>query len=200
MYQDGVWIAESEPELAWLMLVSAVETAAGYWRKQSESPIERFKSYQPAQDLIPILECAGGHELVETVANALVDYMGATKKFVDFMIEFKPEPPDERPSENYQISWKDNELSKIFKTIYRLRSQALHSGVPFPKPMCMPPEHLENNRFAEKPVASGAIISTINASWKAKDVPIFLHIFEYLARNTLLNWWDLILKGSITSS
>lgn len=198
MYQDGVWIAESEPELAWLMIVSAVETAAGHWRKKSESPVERFKLFKP--DLIPVLECAGGNELLEIVANALIDYMGATRKFVDFMIEFKPDPPAERPTEEYQISWKDDELSKIFKTIYKSRSQALHSGVAFPKPMCMPPERLQNNKFAEKLLGSKSVIRTIGGSWKTKDVPLFIHTFEYLGRNILLNWWDSMVKTNTTSS
>ncbi|BAY74338.1 hypothetical protein NIES25_07510 [Nostoc linckia NIES-25] len=197
MYQDGVWMAESEPQLAWLMIISAIETAAGHWRKQLESPVERFKLFKP--DLIPYLECAGGNELIETVAKALVDYMGATRKFVDFMIEFKPDPPTERPSEAYQISWEDNELSKIFKTIYSSRSQALHGGVAFPKPMCMPPDCLEDNKFAEKPSESKSVISTIDASWKAKNVPLFLHTFEYLARNVLLNWWDSMVKSNTAS-
>jgi hypothetical protein len=31
LYQDAVWIADAEPETAWLFLVSAVESAAVYW-------------------------------------------------------------------------------------------------------------------------------------------------------------------------
>ncbi|BAZ51915.1 hypothetical protein NIES4103_45740 [Nostoc sp. NIES-4103] len=93
-----------------------------------------------------------------------------------------------------------DELSKIFKTIYKSRSQALHSGVAFPKPMCMPPERLQNNKFAEKPLGSKSVIRTIGGSWKTKDVPLFIHTFEYLGRNILLNWWDSMVKTNTTSS
>lgn len=34
LYQDALWIAESEPSLSWVMLVSAVEAAASYWRSK----------------------------------------------------------------------------------------------------------------------------------------------------------------------
>lgn len=30
-YQEGTWVAEEDPEYAWLKLVSAVETVADYW-------------------------------------------------------------------------------------------------------------------------------------------------------------------------
>jgi hypothetical protein len=40
LHQDAVWIAEQEPELAWLMLVSALETGAGRWDRSAGSPID----------------------------------------------------------------------------------------------------------------------------------------------------------------
>ncbi len=35
LYQDAIWVSESEPALAWLMFVSSIETAADYWRKEN---------------------------------------------------------------------------------------------------------------------------------------------------------------------
>jgi hypothetical protein len=42
LYQDALWLVESETALAWLMLVSAVETAADQWQKDKGSPAERL--------------------------------------------------------------------------------------------------------------------------------------------------------------
>ena len=43
IYQDALWIAESEPELAWIMFVSAIETAADHWRKAQATPAENVE-------------------------------------------------------------------------------------------------------------------------------------------------------------
>ncbi len=118
--------------------------------------------------------------------------MGATSKFVDFIIHFKPEPPSDRPPEDFQISWEDDALAKGLKKVYGWRSKALHGGIPFPLPMCKIPHQLENGKFPERPI--GLSTSTPNASWKAKDTPMLLHTFEYLARCVLLNWWDSMAK------
>ena len=67
LYQDAVWMAEFEPERAWLLLVSALETAAGHWRSAMESPIERLRASRP--DLETMLEAAGGQKLVADVAE-----------------------------------------------------------------------------------------------------------------------------------
>jgi hypothetical protein len=46
LHQDAVWIAEQEPELAWLMLVSALETGAGRWDRSAGSPIDQVPNFQ----------------------------------------------------------------------------------------------------------------------------------------------------------
>src|SRR5262249_19987300 len=42
-YQDALWVAESEPNLAWLMLVSALETAANEFIASASSPERRLR-------------------------------------------------------------------------------------------------------------------------------------------------------------
>jgi hypothetical protein len=134
LYQDGIWIVESEPELSWIMLVSAVETAAGYWRVTTDSPLDRMHISRP--ELEPLLAGAGGEELVLRVAEQIADFMGAGKKFIDFLIEFLPEPPAERPN-HFGISWEERDLRRSFRTIYGWRSPA---GFLFP---CLCVKHLE---------------------------------------------------------
>jgi len=183
-YQDALWIAESDPELAWLMLVSAAETAANRWRSAMESPVERLHASKP--DLEKLLEAEGGRELVQKVAPLVAPYMGSTKKFVTFLTTFMPEPPPDRPPEALRISWSKKDMKRNLGDVYDCRSHALHGGIPFPLPMCMPVRMKE-----EKPV--GSMVSSYGV-WLAKDTPMLLHVFEYIVRNSLLKWWKSMLS------
>jgi len=184
LYQDALWISESEPELAWLLFVSAVETAAGHWAKKKESSVERLNAFDTG--LVNMLRQAGGDVLVNIVADAISDIVGSTKKFVDFLLSHLPPPPDVRPALFAQHPWDTNHFRESFKTIYAWRSKALHGGISFPLPMCEPPMKFENI-FVEKPF--GLATSAKGAVWVAKDTPMLLHTFEYLVRNSLLKWW-----------
>ena len=95
LYQDALWIAESEPNLAWIMLVSALETAAIDHFKSVRNPVEQLKVALPAvaKLLIPF-----GDELVSKVANKLSGITGSTKKFIDLVLHFLPDIPEKRPS------------------------------------------------------------------------------------------------------
>jgi hypothetical protein len=42
-----MWVAESEPSLAWLLMVSSVESAANQWRKNKGLPAERLGAEKP---------------------------------------------------------------------------------------------------------------------------------------------------------
>lgn len=185
LYQDAIWIAESQPKLAWVMLVSAVEAAAGHWKTSTESPEERLRTSKP--DLEKLLEAEGGRELVSKVAPLIADYMGSTRKFIDFLLDFLPDPPSKRPPEHAQHPWDKKSMKKSLATIYRWRSRALHGGSPFPFPMCEPPlAELE-----EKPL--GLATGARGAVWRAKDTPMLLHTFEHIVRGALLNWWESML-------
>ena len=185
LYQEALWICESEPELSWLLIVSAVEAAAGFWRPGTEAPVEKLKISRPK--LEPLLLKAGGTELLEAVATEIAPYMGATKKFIDFMKEFLPAPPQQRPWEWAQHSWDEKPMRNTLKCIYSYRSRALHGGTPFPAPMCHAPMKLEE-AYEEKP--SDLAAGTGTHTWVAKDIPIHLHTFEYMVRGALLQWWD----------
>jgi len=188
-YQDGVWIIESQPELAWLMLVSSLETAAFYWRSSKEAPVERLRASQPKLEKLLNDEC--GQALLEKVADLIAPYMGATKKFVDFVLEFLPDPPQERPKA-FQLAWDRQNIKETLEIIYDWRSKALHGGTPFPMPMCMPPLRVGGS-FAEIP--TGLAAKSRGGVWLAKDTPVNLHSFEYITRNVLLKWWSSLSKS-----
>jgi hypothetical protein len=187
LYQDALWLAEPEPELAWLLLVSALETAAKEWRKGSGDNVARLKCSKP--ELYKYLEGLGGSSVLSTVADHLVDSLGLTKKFKDFLIAFLPGPPSARPAEWAQFKWEEKELKRAFVTIYRYRSKALHDGRPFPMPMCAPGfQEAGWDAPAERMIGNA---TSQNAQvWLQKDVPMILHLFEHIARNALLRWWD----------
>lgn len=200
MYQEALWIAESTPELSWIMLVSAVETVANRWRAQSETPIERLRASRP--ELEQVLLAKGDDAFVESVAEQIAPYMGATRKFIDFTQAFLPAPPSERPPEFSQHSWTKKAMERTLGKIYSYRSRALHGGQPFPAPMCFaPPSHggqrIPNPMLqvslargaAYEEVPSGRASGVLGGVWLTEDTPILLHLFEYIVRNAILNWW-----------
>jgi hypothetical protein len=192
LYQDALWIAESEPSLSWIMLVSALETAADQWRKKSESPTERLGASKPK--LLEILKKICKNETIEMIAILIADSLGATKKFIDFVLEFMPSAPDKRPPRWLQLDWSKPSMRKTLSKIYDYRSKALHGGTPFPAPMCEAPVRFDKawEAYSERPLGMAA--SGSGGTWLEKDIPLLLHTFEYIVRQTLLNWWQSLCK------
>jgi hypothetical protein len=187
LYQDAIWIAEGEPHLAWIMLVSAVESAASAWRTSSIEAASLFKTAHPK--LSTYLEDLGVTGLIERIAGEFAHTLRVTAKFIDFLIAHRPEPPTVRPEEWRQLSWQDIELSQSFRVIYNHRSRALHDGIPFPAPMCDVVTYVGRTEVpSEKP----SFISSHQqgGTWLAKDVPMYLHVFEYIARNAIVHWYQ----------
>jgi hypothetical protein len=197
LYQDSLWIAESEPSMAWIMLVSAVEVAAARWRSRSDPPLERLRFNKP--ELFTLLEATGNDELLQEAAAILADSLGATRKFVDFAIEFLPEPPARRPPEGFRQIWTADAIRKVFKIIYDYRSKALHSGTPFPAPMSMPPSVIDQNWEAACETSFGLASSAMGGVWLARDTPMLLHTFEFIVRGALLRWWTTLAEDRLDS-
>lgn len=186
LYQDAVWVAESQPHLTWLFFVSALETAANAWRSAHEPAVQRLQAARP--ELYDHLISVGGIDHAAFVAEQITDSIGATRKFREFVLSFLPDPPTRRPPEPQQLDWTASAVRKMLSTIYGYRSQALHAGKPFPEPMCQPMWNQPNWAApAEKPPY--ASISSKGGAWLAEDLPISLNAFEYLVRRTMLNWW-----------
>jgi hypothetical protein len=181
-----LWLAESEPSLTWLMLVSALETGANEWQRERGDSLERMKTSKP--QLCDYLAGLEDKTVLRTVAEHLADSLGSTKKFVDFVIEFLPEPPSVRPPPHCRISWEVAPMKKAVRLIYAYRSKALHDGRPFPSPMSHPP-YRDPSFQANSESVNAQAVSEFGAVWQKKDLPMNLHIFEYIARNVLVNWW-----------
>lgn len=187
-YQDALWIAESEPHLAWLLMVSALEIAASAHVTLRGTPADNLNELQPT--LAKMVHESGGDELLNGVADQLRNLFSATKKFLLFCEECCPPEPVARPDFDYQkIEWNWPSLKKILKKVYDLRSRALHAGAPFPAPMCTHPDRRESGAPAERAITALAT-QTLGAQWIPEDAPVTLHTFQYIVRSALLSWWD----------
>lgn len=193
LYQDALWIVESEPALAWLMLVSAIEAAANEWSAADGTPIERLEYSKP--ELVAMITRSSSRELAEQIANEIAPSLGATKKFIDFSLAFLPEPPEKRPLPAFQIAWEKEPLKKTFRVIYGYRSKALHGGTPFPAPMCEPAESVAVMEGFSERGTTGLAASTMGGVWRASDLPVNLHTYHYIVRGTLLKWWSSLADG-----
>ena len=184
-YQNALWIVESEPNFAWLMFVSALETAANDVYKTDASPDERLRASKP--ELATYLEEYGDAEHVRRVAELIASTLGATKKFRDFTMQFMPNEPDQRPDQKWlQVKWSKTGLKKVLNKVYEYRSRSLHGGIPFPDPMLRFPDPIDRDSPPpEVPLGSASYSGT----WLEKDIPINLHCFHYITRGVLLNWW-----------
>ena len=188
-YQEALWVSESEPNLAWLLFVSALETAANDVFITESSTSDILRTAEP--ELAKYLEDFGGIEHLSKVADAIAPNLRATKKFMDFALAFRPCVPETRPSEEYlKLRWSKSHLRKVLNKVYSYRSRALHAGIPFPAPMFRPPFRSQSDaRWSEVPFIGLGGYST-GGTWLPEDVPINLHSFHYVTRHTLLNWWQ----------
>ena len=121
----------------------------------------------------------------EPLSRYLRETTKSTRKFVAFLMRFLPDTPTDRPEiENLRVDYSSGELDKDFRFIYKCRSRALHSGVPFPLPMCSPrrAELKDERNFALG-------VSALGSTWSFRKYrPIHFHTFEHIVRGALLQW------------
>ena len=183
-YANGLWWANEDPNLAWLQLVTAVESAARETGLAGVDDLEILREFDVR--LWSALEAADD-EVRRKVARARVPMMGVTRKFTDFIVARAEQPPeDERPNSSDRFDW--NDLRPAIKQIYRLRSTALHEGTPFPMPMLHEPA-VATNGSAIQETPGGLSAGGLGGIWHAKKMPMLLSTFEQVARSALLSWW-----------
>jgi len=190
-YQQAIWVADSDPNLAWLILVSAIEIVAERWSSEAKSPRERLETWNKGIfDLLLENLC---DKTINKIAKALSNITRSTSKFVEFICEFYSGEPENRPREFARFSFNTENIRSAAKIVYSHRSNSLHNGVAFPRPMCEAPKIL---RFSEddvdavppeKPTYRAA--SSAGAVWKDTDTPMLLHTFEHITRTAIISWW-----------
>ena len=190
-FQDAIWIGESEPSLAWLMLVSAMESAAVHWREEEQSPEVLFRSIKPAW--AEELARHGGDDLVRSMAKQWTPLLKSTDRFIKFGLEFALDPPAQRPHEAFRFRWDRAMLKQALGHIYDYRSQALHTGKPFPPILCQPP-HTSGDGTAPAEIPNGLGMSGGGGTWVKENFHINLDTFVYIAQQALINWWRSLLS------
>jgi len=123
---------------------------------------------------------------IEAVAQRWNPYeQGATKRFVNFLMQFLPKPPRRRPPRGERVDWR--RMRKHLTEVYGYRSKDLHAGIPFPSALCEPPIHHGRQVPREIPVAPRVFGRPL--PWKPDELPMLLHSFEYLVRGALQALW-----------
>jgi hypothetical protein len=185
LYQEAIWVAEVDPHLSWVLLVSAVEAvAAADAVAEGDEAEEYLRRSRPA--LFAHLDEPSQEAVRAAVVDAFGYTVGSTRRFVRFLLAHLPAPPPNGPSTAYRIKWSRQNLTDSLRTIYDYRSRALHAGLPFPEPMCSPPYGLDDGTLEEKPIGLAAWAKS--GTWMAEDLPMLLHVFAYIVRGSLLDW------------
>lgn len=181
-YRDALWIADAHPEMSWLLMVSALEAAAGHEAGEVE-PEVRLREVAPrlAAELDDISTA-----VTERAAPYVAQLFKPTGRFIKFMIRFMPDEPARRPPHG-AIKWTKSALKEALSTVYDKRSKALHCAIPIPPPMCEPPVEFDGT-YSERD--SGLAVHMTGGTWMADDLPMNLYMFEYLTRGALLRWWQ----------
>lgn len=181
-YATALWWANEDPNQAWLHLVTAVEIAAKTRQVQQAEPVSVVREIWP--DLWNAMDTADEAGKI-ALSTLLVPLIKSTKSFIEFIVEYAPDPPELRPAWD-QLDW--GQLKRHASTIYDHRSKALHEGRPFPYPLLEAPRVDMSGAIQEVP--SGLSTAALGAIWHAKEAPMLLSTFEYIVRDALVAWWN----------
>ena len=187
LYQKALWESEREAMTSWADLVLAVETLASRTAEEDETPPEDLlKEYD--KDLWLICNDYGP-ECVKRVAESRIEKLGATRKFLKFLKRYLPDPPTVRPS-SYLQDWSAEGLDEPLKELYLLRSNYVHSGVPFPWQLYRAPQQFGGvpvEYLQDEPVVAAS--HRMSKPRLNKTRPIHLHLFAHLVRGAIVRWW-----------
>lgn len=187
-FQQAVWIADAEPNISWVLLVSALESATNAWgAKSSQPPIEQIE--ENWQELGQLLREVAAHDqlLASKLAKQLRSNVKVQARVKQFISDHYPPAPEPRPAFD-GFDWSSNSVVAAMGPIYQWRSRFLHTAIPFPEAMCGPPRaDSDGAGYSERP--GGLAISTGDATWMAEDTPMVLWPFVYLVGEALRAWW-----------
>lgn len=180
-YQQALWIADGDPNTAWLQLVSAVEVLAVHELVDDQRPSEIVSHMWP--EMADALALAPAN-VRNDVSELLAPQLKAAARYRRFLRRFSPPAPDERPAYG-RVDWR--KLPRAVNQVYTLRSVALHTGVPFPISMCMPPYQDDDGRYVERDFSLG--VGSGDAYWSADQLPMLLHTYAYIVGGAIRRWW-----------
>lgn len=180
LYQDGLWVAEREPWLTWILFGAAIETA-------SNCAIGKDRDYVTAlRELAPELANVAekyGEECLKAIAKQQSSLVGAKKKFMEFLKKYRP-ARIAQDTTDCRHPWTDDALKKSLTAIYSVRSKYLHEGIPVPWELCLSPEFVDGGLaecIEDRSERYGSGIPDLEM--------MHLFVFEHLVRGSLLLWW-----------
>jgi hypothetical protein len=188
LFRTAAWYAEVEPDVAWVLLVSALEKAAAAWDLSKHDRTQVFRAEH--SDLARRVE-ACGPDLLDSVAELVVNRRTLGKRLQEFIATHCEAPSGTRqPGGVGSVNWTPQSLREIGKFAYDARSKYLHEGKPFPPAVSEPPLPMpENNsvRWTQRPCIGLAQVQA-SGRWATGDLPILLDAFFHVAQNSLSNW------------
>ena len=182
-YRDAIWIGESQPELAWVLLVAAIECAGNADKRAVEvDPVVRLRASR--RELAKQMRTLGfTAEQERMVAKQTAHLFKTGQKFTDFLMRFGPSEGRTPLPAGGSFPWADEVAKRqALDLVYDHRCNALHEARPIPYPMLLQPH-------ADEEIPLGLATSALNGVWCREDTPMLLHTFEYMVQNALVNWW-----------
>jgi hypothetical protein len=182
-YGDALWVADGDPRLAWVKLVSALEVAANHFDDgRQQTPEEQLRRHRSAL----YSKLVDHPDALEAVAQQFARMFNVERKVRKFVKQFDPGPPAARPGGvGWHFDW--SALDSAIGVIYDHRSRDLHDGIAFPWPLCEPPFLAEDGVPAERFPAEG--MSARGGQWTKAQLPMYLHVFEHVVGGALRRWW-----------
>ena len=198
LYSDAIFLGETEPNIAFILLISAIESVAeGYfYASDIKNFSDLFEKESKICEIMQTTKATYGVQKksisklfkgnkIDNKKNIQIDI-----KFMFFLIKFMPNisPPNigDIPK-HYQLAWNDKEkMLEAFATIYNYRSRYLHDGTSFPLPMLLSPLQFPFKFYPEKPPAN---CSHGGIYFYEMDLPMYLYVFEYIVQQSIQNWW-----------
>lgn len=173
LYHQAVLMIEGQPDFAYLMLVSAIETLC------RDQEIGQVTLSDISPKLAALVGSVENEDLRVSLEKAILEREKfIARRFVAFILEHTEEDfwREEKRPEYGRIG--PEELPELLKRIYDQRSKTLHEGEPFPPSVFHPPK-----MGAEIDFSLG--MSVGERKWTPKDFIPHPHFFERLVNHVL---------------
>jgi hypothetical protein len=198
-YSQALEHIEVAPDMAYLELVSAIETLC------QDANIGEKSLAEIDDGLAKLVNKVGPPVLKQEIEKAIIKRERfINKKFIKFIQQHTDESfwnYLSRPKEQFRINPAD--LERVLDNIYGQRSRTLHAGEPFPDYIFLqsslpdledyPEESYINTKIIIRyspleEIPSGISITIGGRTWKSKDYIPYPHFFERLVNHVLKNY------------
>lgn len=176
LYQQSLAVIETNSEMSYLNLISAIEVLSG------DHDIGEVTLEDRDKKLAELVDSVADVKLRQAIAlQILKSERFIQRRFVMFTMDHIDDEFFTDPNRPTLGRVERENLPHLLKRIYQYRSNALHGGEPFPSFVLRAPIQGEEMPF-------GLNITQGERVWDSKDYIPLLHFFERLVRYVLLNY------------